>query len=436
MQKTDPLAELLEDGVIDAVHTRLMSGKEATVFVVERGGHLGAAKVYKERNDRTFKKVASYIEGRNQTRNTRDRRAMEKKSGYGRELMEEGWQDMEFRALRKAFDAGVRVPEPYFVFPNVLLMELVVDNQGAPASRLADFPYTPEQATLLHFEVFMQVKALLAVGLIHGDLSAYNVLMANAGPTIIDLPQVIDAAANTNAHAILRRDLRNITEHLTRFDARLQRFADCGDALFKHYQAGTLDMVGGPEESAPQWRGGAGGRRGRDAERGRAGREKGGRADVARPESPQGFREAPRVEGQQRPQNQDGQRQPRMDGQRQPRQDGPRPPHQDGPRPPRQDARRAPRQDGPRPPRQEASRGNGQRGNGDYSDNGPRRAAPIDVSGAERGPNRNGGNGPIIEERVRRVREPSPSQTRRPDAGGTDSRGPAPEQRYRPRGRP
>src|SRR5687768_10980557 len=172
MRKTDPLAELLEDGVIDAVHSRLMSGKEATVFVVERGGHLGAAKVYKARDDRTFKNVASYIEGRNQTRNTRDRRAMAKKSGYGRELMEEGWQDMEFRALRRAFDAGALVPEPFFVFPSVLLMELVVDNRGAPASRLADFPYTPEQANLLHLEVFLQVKTLLSAGLIHGDLSA------------------------------------------------------------------------------------------------------------------------------------------------------------------------------------------------------------------------------------------------------------------------
>lgn len=275
MRKNDPLAELLEDGVIDAVHTRLMSGKEATVFVVERRGHLGAAKVYKTRQERTFKNTASYTEGRNQTRNTRDRRAMANKSSYGRELMEEGWQDMEFRALRRAYDAGVLVPDPFFVFPNVLLMELVRDNEGVPASRLADFPYSPEQANLLHHEVFMQVKTLLSAGMIHGDLSAYNVLMAARGATLIDMPQVVDVATNTNAREILRRDLRNITEHLARYDARLQRFADCGNRLFDHFLNGTLDAVVGPEEgTAQKWR--AAGRRGRDAERGRAGRDKGG----------------------------------------------------------------------------------------------------------------------------------------------------------------
>src|SRR5215213_8311186 len=147
MAQPDELTRLIDDGVIDAVHARLMSGKEATVYVVERNGHLGAAKVYRARDDRSFKKVASYTEGRNQTRNTRDRRAMTNKSAYGRGLMEEGWQDMEFRALRAAFDAGVRVPEPYFLFDNVLLMELLVDEQGAPASRVADLRFTAEQAT-------------------------------------------------------------------------------------------------------------------------------------------------------------------------------------------------------------------------------------------------------------------------------------------------
>jgi RIO kinase 1 len=275
-RKDDGLSHLVDEGVIDAVHARLMSGKEATVYVVERAGHLGAAKVYRARDDRTFKKVASYVEGRNQTRNSRDRRAMTNKTGYGRGLLEEGWQDMEFRALRAAFDAGVRVPEPFFLYENVLFMELVVDEGGAPASRLADFPYTPEQATALHEEVFLQVRNLLATGRIHGDLSAYNVLMGARGPTIIDLPQVVDVAGNNNARQILRRDLRNVTEHLARFDARLLRFADCGDALFQHLVRGTLDLVTGPEAGALSGRGpgggGGAGRRGRDAERGRAGR--------------------------------------------------------------------------------------------------------------------------------------------------------------------
>ena len=256
-----------------------MSGKEATVYVVEREGHLGAAKVYKARDERTFKKTASYVEGRNQTRNSRDRRAMQKKSAYGRGLIEDNWQEMEFHALRAAFDAGVRVPEPYFLYENVLFMELLVDGAGTPASRLADFTFTAEEATALHQEVFLQVKALLGTGRIHGDLSAYNVLMAANGPTIIDLPQVVEVAGNNNARQILRRDLRNLTEHLARFDARLLRVADCGDALFQHLQRGTLDSVTVPEEGTPELRsgGGGGGRRGRDAERGRAGRDKGQR---------------------------------------------------------------------------------------------------------------------------------------------------------------
>ena len=291
MSQPDGLSHLVEEGIIDAVHARLMSGKEATVYIVEREGHLGAAKVYKARDERTFKKTASYVEGRNQTRNSRDRRAMQKKSAYGRGLIEDNWQEMEFHALRAAFDAGVRVPEPYFLYENVLFMELLVDGAGAPASRLADFTFTAEEATALHQEVFLQVKALLGTGRIHGDLSAYNVLMAAGGPTIIDLPQVVEVAGNNNARQILRRDLRNLTEHLARFDARLLRVADCGDALFQHLQRGTLDSVTVPEVGAPEHRsGGGGGRRGRDAERGRAGRDKGQRPGIgaapARPGGP------------------------------------------------------------------------------------------------------------------------------------------------------
>lgn len=292
MSQPDGLSHLVEEGIIDAVHAQLMSGKEATVYVVEREGHLGAAKVYKARDQRTFKKTTSYVEGRNQTRNSRDRRAMQKKSAYGRGLIEDNWQEMEFHALRAAFDAGVRVPEPYFLYENVLFMELIVDGAGAPASRLADFTFTAEEATALHQEVFWQVKALLGTGRIHGDLSAYNVLMAAGGPTLIDMPQVVEVAGNNNARQILRRDLRNLTEHLARFDARLLRVADCGDALFHHLQRGTLDSVTAPETGTPEHRGGGGGggRRGRDAERGRAGRDKGQRpgsgAAAARPGGP------------------------------------------------------------------------------------------------------------------------------------------------------
>ena len=255
MAQPDGLTHLVEEGVIDAVHSRLMSGKEATVYVVERAGHLGAAKVYRARDDRTFKKVSSYIEGRNQTRNSRDRRAMANKSSYGRELMEEGWQDTEFRALRAAFDAGVRVPEPFFLYDNVLFMELLVDDTGRPAPRLADLAFTAEQATHLHLEVFLQVKGLLETGRIHGDLSAYNVLMAAKGPTIIDLPQVVDVAGNNNAGHILQarsaqRDrapgaLRCPSAALRRLRRRPLPPLSC---------AAPSDQVVGPEESAPHSR--------------------------------------------------------------------------------------------------------------------------------------------------------------------------------------
>lgn len=273
-EKDDGLARLVKEGIIDAVHARLMSGKEATVYIVERGGNLGAAKVYRARDDRTFKKNSSYVEGRNQTRNTRDRRAMQNKTAYGRGLMEMGWQEMEYQALRAAFDAGVRVPEPFFLYENVLFMELLVDAHGAPASRLADCHFSPDEATRLHLEVFRQVKALLAIGRIHGDLSAYNVLMSVQGPTLIDMPQIVDVAGNNNARHILHRDLRNVTIHLARYNARLMRFADCGNRLFHHLIHGTLDQVTEPEMGMFFSRGGGNGRRGHDAERGRVGREK------------------------------------------------------------------------------------------------------------------------------------------------------------------
>jgi RIO kinase 1 len=204
-------------------------------------------------------------------------------------------QDTEFHALRAAFEAGVRVPEPYFLHDNVLFMELLVGADGTPAPRLADLHFSPEQATQVHLEVFLQVRHLLETGRVHADLSAYNILMAAQGPTLIDLPQVVDVARNANAGQILRRDLRNVTEHLARFDARLLRFADCGEALYGHCARGTLDQAVGPEERAPQSR--RGGRRGRDAERGRAGREKSQHAEAPR-FKPAGPPPAARREGQ------------------------------------------------------------------------------------------------------------------------------------------
>ncbi|HEY1101350.1 MAG TPA: RIO1 family regulatory kinase/ATPase, partial [Myxococcota bacterium] len=271
MAVPDSLQKLLEDGVIDDIKTRLMSGKEATVYVVERKGELIAAKIYKSREQRTFKATASYTEGRNQTRNTRDKRAMNKRTSYGKELVEKSWRDMEYQALSDAWNAGVRVPEPILLYDDVLLMQLLVDEQGSPAPRLADFELPADVAELLHREIYGQVRLLLASGKVHGDLSAFNILIAADGPTIIDMPQVVDASGNTSAQEILRRDLANVTEHLAKFDARLLRFRDCGTPLWRHYERGTLDSALDPEEAG--LRGDAHrSRRVRDAERGRFGR--------------------------------------------------------------------------------------------------------------------------------------------------------------------
>ncbi len=330
MSTPDTLQKLIDDGVIDDVRARLMSGKEASVFIVERGGELLAAKVYKAREQRTFKATASYTEGRNQTRNSRDKRAMGKRTSYGKGLVESSWRDMEFAALQDAYQAGVRVPQPYLLYDDVLLMELLVDEAGAPAPRLADFELEPEVATLLHREIYGQVRLLLSCGKIHGDLSAFNVLVAKDGPTLIDLPQVVDASANNSAQEILRRDLGNVTEHLARFDARLLRFRDCGDALWAHYQRGTLHDAAEPEVVVPRGQGRGGGRM-RDAERGRAGR---GPSQRTHGRDPLGHAtEAPRQDAHH------DRGPPRRDDRGPPRDDRGPPPRRDDRGPPRRDDR-------------------------------------------------------------------------------------------------
>jgi RIO kinase 1 len=251
LKKIPPsLLELLDEGIIDDVHSRLLSGKEASLFIVEKGGEAIAAKVFRPREQRSFKHVASYVAGRNQTRNSRDRRAQQRKTGYGRELTESNWREMEMTALQRAYYAGVRVPQPFLLHGDVLLMELLVDETGAPAPRLAELDLPHTVAGLLHQEVFQQVRRLLTADLIHGDLSAYNILYADTGLHLIDLPQAVDASANREARDILHRDLKNVTEHLAKFDARLLELRDCGAVLFDHYERGTMDRATSPEGGA------------------------------------------------------------------------------------------------------------------------------------------------------------------------------------------
>ncbi|MCG2634647.1 MAG: serine protein kinase RIO [Gammaproteobacteria bacterium] len=211
---------LVDDGLVDEVVSRLMSGKEADVFVVRRGDELLCAKVYKEVERRSFKQAVNYREGR-KVRNTRRARAMEKGTRYGRKQLEESWQNAEVDALNRLAAAGVRVPQPYGCLDGVLLMELITDSDGEVAPRLGDISLSPEQALLHHSLLIQSVVRMLCAGMVHGDLSEFNVLVDADGPVIIDLPQAVDAAANNHAAAMLERDVNNVTNYYAQYAPEL-----------------------------------------------------------------------------------------------------------------------------------------------------------------------------------------------------------------------
>ncbi|MFQ2358738.1 PA4780 family RIO1-like protein kinase [Aeromonas dhakensis] len=212
MKTPNRIQPLVDDGLVDEVISRLMSGKEADVYVVRCGDEIRCAKVYKEAAKRSFKQAVVYQEGR-RVRSSRDARAMEKGSKYGRKQYEEVWQNTEVDALFKLAAAGVRVPRPYVCLDGVLLMELVTDADGNVAPRLNDVALSREQALADHARVIRYVVRMLCAGLIHGDLSEFNVLVDEEGPVIIDLPQVVDAAANNQAKAMLERDVDNMRNY-------------------------------------------------------------------------------------------------------------------------------------------------------------------------------------------------------------------------------
>ncbi len=211
---------LVDDGLVDEVTSQLMSGKEASVYIVRCGETIRCAKVYKEISQRSFKKAAAYREGR-KVRNSRRARAMEKGSGFGRDQQEKVWQNAEVDALYKLAAAGVRVPKPFGCFDGVLLMELITDDEGYVAPRLNDVVISPEQAIEDHQVMMGYVVKMLCAGLIHGDLSEFNVLVDEYGPVIIDLPQAVDAAANNNAEWMLARDINNMRDYYGQFAPEL-----------------------------------------------------------------------------------------------------------------------------------------------------------------------------------------------------------------------
>lgn len=206
--------------MVDEVLRSLMSGKEAQVFLVRCGDEILCAKVYKDVADRSFKKAIQYQEGRN-VRNSRRQRAMEKRSKFGRDQQEAVWQNAEVDALYKLAEAGVRVPKPYGLFGGVLLMELIAGADGDVAPRLNDITMSAEQAVKDHATVMNYVVRMLCVGLVHGDLSEFNVLQDSHGPVIIDFPQVVNAAANNSAKSMLQRDVQNITQYYSQFAPEL-----------------------------------------------------------------------------------------------------------------------------------------------------------------------------------------------------------------------
>jgi len=232
------LRSLVEDGRIDRVLRQLKSGKEASVYIVECAGVICCAKVYKEAEHRGFHKLAQYQEGR-KTRSSRDARALGKRSRHSRNVQESEWKNAEVAALYRLAQAGVRVPRPLDVHDGVLLMELVRDENGSPAPRLNEVAMSPEQARAWHAFMMTQIVLMLCAGLIHGDLSDYNVLVDANGPVIIDLPQAVNAASNNNAFAMLKRDVNNMR---STFGAAAPELLDTSYAheIWQLYQASDL----------------------------------------------------------------------------------------------------------------------------------------------------------------------------------------------------
>lgn len=238
MKTPKRIQPLIDDGLVDEVLRPLMSGKEATVYLVRRGEEIICAKVYKDAAVRTFKQAVQYQEGR-KVRNSRRQRAMDKGSKFGRDEQEKVWQNTEVDALYLLRDAGVRVPEAYGCFDGVLLMELITDESGEVAPRLNDILIPEDRAVEDHSIMMHYVLRMLCAGLVHGDLSEFNVLMAADGPVIIDLPQVVNAAGNNNAPIMLARDVANITRYYGRYAPELleTRYAE---ELWALHEAGAL----------------------------------------------------------------------------------------------------------------------------------------------------------------------------------------------------
>jgi RIO kinase 1 len=238
MKPPQRLQSLIDEGLIDSVSRQLMSGKEATVYVVRCGDETRCAKVYKEATHRSFRQAVDYTENR-KVKNTRQARAMAKGTRFGRQSQEAAWQSAEVDALYRLAAAGVRVPHPFNFHDGVLLMELVADADGDAAPRLNDVSFSPEDARAHHATLLREVVRMLCAGIVHGDLSEFNVLLGAEGPVIIDLPQAVDAAGNNHAARMLLRDVDNLRDFFGRFAPEL-RATEYGPEIWALYARGLL----------------------------------------------------------------------------------------------------------------------------------------------------------------------------------------------------
>ena len=248
MKAPPRLQSLVEEGLIDSVVRQLMSGKEAMVYVVRQGEETLCAKIYKEATQRSFRQAVDYTENR-KVKNSRSARAIAKGSRFGRQEQEAAWQSAEVDALYRLAAAGVRVPQPYNFCDGVLLMELVTDAHGDAAPRLNDVAFTPQQALTHHTTLIAEVVRMLCAGVVHGDLSEFNILLAHSDvagqpdgmdvPVIIDLPQAVDAAGNNHAQCMLMRDVANLRDFFGQFAPSLNT-TQYGPEMWSLYQAGLL----------------------------------------------------------------------------------------------------------------------------------------------------------------------------------------------------
>ncbi len=229
---------LVDDGLVDEVISQLMSGKEAQVYIVRCGHAVRCAKVYKEASKRSFKQAAQYQEGRKE-RNSRRARAMSKRTRYGQKEQEASWLSAEVDALYRLAAAGVRVPQPHGFVDGVLLMDMISDANGDVAPQLGEVTLTPERAREYHQQMMTEIVRMLCAGLVHGDLSEFNVLLDKDGPVIIDLPQAVNAASNNSAGAMLERDVENMTRYFGRFAPELLS-TDYGKEIWELYEHGNL----------------------------------------------------------------------------------------------------------------------------------------------------------------------------------------------------